>query len=490
MIARPKSKSTTYTIELMGDTGAGRHLGSVQAFVNQGVPEAAIKSVMRNTQFPVQFETGGGDQDGKKTITIKNPQMKHDALMYMLETCPLALSVGQIVNESKLPYVWIPDSVPFFAQPNTLKWSCPIKNRIPASRVRQNVPMFDIDVTLAHGMPAGVNEEPETAKPEEPVAEPADSLVAEPATVGEAPAEDDVPLVEIALSSPEYAKSVQHLSTHFPKNAHCEWCNRANLQAAPARRTNASEKVEPIESQPMSHIYEDHLVMGQRSEGSQKERACLLLIDSHTGLERAYPAPTKDQKHAREALQHFHCSRFPNSKTLFRSDCARELTGAAKDLGFIPDASLPQRRVHNARCENRINTVKRGARAALLQAGLPHAMWPECVQYITDARNFTLPSICDETQTRYEAAIGEQFTGKLVPFGALVYYRPYNANKSQPPLESWSKPGIMLGYQLRPGLKWGKGYKVLDYERLQARKQGMFSVITVPEIKLPVAEDG
>jgi hypothetical protein len=157
--------------------------------------------------------------------------------------------------------------------------------------------MFDIDVTLASGMPAGVNEEPEVAEEAAPEQTTAEPLAAEPTTTGESPAEDDTPLVEIALNSPEYAKSVEHLSTHFPKNPHCEWCNRANLQAAPARRTPAPEKAEPIETQPMSHIYGYHLVMGQRSEGSQKERACLLLIDSHTGLERAYPAPSKDQKH-------------------------------------------------------------------------------------------------------------------------------------------------------------------------------------------------
>ena len=187
MPARPRSRArtTTYTVELMGDTGAGRHLGSVQAFVNQGIPKEAITSVMRDTKFPVQFETGGGDQDGKQTIKIKNPNMKHDALMYMLETCPLALSVGQIVNESKLPFVWIPGSVPFFAQPKTLKWSCPLKHRIPASRVRQNVPMFDLEVTLAQGMPAGVAEEPSTSEPFVPVVDPQSvSVVAEPSTTG------------------------------------------------------------------------------------------------------------------------------------------------------------------------------------------------------------------------------------------------------------------------------------------------------------------
>ena len=84
----------------------------------------------------------------------------------------------------------------------------------------------------------------------------------------------------------------------------------------------------------MSHIYGDHMIMGQRSEGNQKERACLLLIDAHTGLERAYPAPGRDQKYVRQSLQHFHCSRYPETKTLFRTDCAKELTGAAKEFGF------------------------------------------------------------------------------------------------------------------------------------------------------------
>lgn len=484
MIARPKSpKLTTYVVELMGDSGAGRHLGSIQAFANQGIPEEAIKAVLRDTKFPVQFETGGGDQDGKKTITLKCPDMHHSSLMYMLENCPLALSIGQIVNESKLPCVWIPGQVPFFAKPESLKWNCHPKNRINASRVRQNVPMFDLSITVASGMPATVSKEsePAVAEAQEPEASPVQS---------EVPVSDESPIVEIALNSAEYANSVEHLSTHFPKNTHCKWCQRANLQAAPARRSPApTSDVEPLQTMPMSHIYGDHMIMGQRSEGSQKERACLLLIDSHTGLERAYPAPTRDQKHAREALQHFHCTRHANTKTLFRSDCAKELTGAARDLGFVTDPSLPQRRVHNARCENRINTVKRGARAALLQSGLPHNMWPECVQYITDARSFILPSMCDDSQSRYKAATGEDFAGKIVPFGSLVYYRPYNANKSQSPLEAWSKPGIMLGYQMRPGLKWGKGYRILDYARLQSRQSNAFSVIIVPEISIPVGSD-
>ncbi len=43
---------------------------------------------------------------------------------------------------------------------------------------------------------------------------------------------------------------------------------------------------------------------------------------------------------------------------------------------------------------------------------------------------------------------------------------------------------------MRPGLKWSRGYKVLDYVKLQERKPGAFSVITVPEISVPKDPQG
>ena len=64
--APAKPKAQRYIVELMGDTGAGRHLGSLQAFVKQGIHERVVKSATRQTQFPIQFETGGGEQEVKR----------------------------------------------------------------------------------------------------------------------------------------------------------------------------------------------------------------------------------------------------------------------------------------------------------------------------------------------------------------------------------------------------------------------------------------
>jgi hypothetical protein len=144
----------------MGDTGAGRHLGSIAAFTNQGVPEKVVKSATRETQFPIQFETGGGEQGGRSTISVSCHDMKHDALLYLLDSCPLALSIGQVVNESGLPFIWVPGELPFFAKPGSLKWSCAKTNRINASRVYQNVPMFEFEISIVPGLPAKLSVKP------------------------------------------------------------------------------------------------------------------------------------------------------------------------------------------------------------------------------------------------------------------------------------------------------------------------------------------
>ena len=157
---------------------------------------------------------------------------------------------------------------------------------------------------------------------------------------------------------------------------------------------------------------------------------------------------------------------------------------------MMADPSLPQRHVHNVRCENRINTVKRGARASLLQAGLPHTLWPECIQHITDVRTFTLSADNNPDITRYQSLHGVAFPGKVIPFGCLVYYRPYEANTSQMPLEAWTKPGLFLGYSMKHGIMWNKGYKVVDYDKLQQRQGRHIYAANIPEVRLPLDENG
>lgn len=124
------------------------------------------------------------------------------------------------------------------------------------------------------------------------------------------------------------------------------------------------------------------------------------------------------------------------------SDSAQELTEAVKQLGWLPELSLPNDPFRNSKLESNIRRVKEGTRAIHLAAGFPHELWPRSVEYFCVAKSFTTltpihPNDSDEVKrwkqglTCYEVANGgEPFEGKRVSLGALVYYKPpHHTNK-------------------------------------------------------------
>ena len=89
-IARASSQPGTGTVALewLGDTGAGRDLGSVRAFKEQGVSEDILNQVVRETAEPLAFQTGGGPKKGKTTVGCQGA-MTGSRDMYMLADCPI-----------------------------------------------------------------------------------------------------------------------------------------------------------------------------------------------------------------------------------------------------------------------------------------------------------------------------------------------------------------------------------------------------------------
>ena len=101
-----------YTFEWAADTAAGRHLGSHQALLEQGIPSSAFQSCLRVTDSPVTFSTGGGPQPGAQTLSMNCNNMP-EANHYFLEPCPVVRSTGLDVKSGKA-FVWIAGSLPFF----------------------------------------------------------------------------------------------------------------------------------------------------------------------------------------------------------------------------------------------------------------------------------------------------------------------------------------------------------------------------------------
>ena len=548
MAAAPILSSNVFKIEALGDTGAGRNMGSEAALIAQGIPQDLVQSAVRESSQPIIFETGGGNIDADNTICLKSLRGKVGMdNTYMLPESPLALSVGTQVLEKNKPFVWLPsEGKPFFAdKEENLKVTCASKNRTYAKRIEENVPIFEILTRIAPGAAGKIanqsdpptsdtavgGEDPGIAGKTMSAAHadclPGDEVAADgrplsggssgsssslnpdaeqsPATAVEdaaatsessAAGDGDTAAAEDLESKP--GMSNHHSLTHFPKDPSCAICNQCKIKASPARRQTVEQKLKKLATAtaPMQHILGDMLVLTQpegpdptlpvqgacASSGSKSSKASLrpvvhapaafVCVDLYSDAESIIPLKNHSSKQIEAAIRDFQGGLCDKTFRHLSSDAQPAIAAACNAIGLINDKSLPHRRVHNARCERRILELQESARCSLYQSGLPLDFTDEALEYTGRIRNFTLLSPCASAEdsrfgkTRYEVLHNQPFGGFLIPFGALVFYRPYDPKESLHTLSARTRPGIFLGYETSPGCLWKGGYRILDYTSL------------------------
>ena len=92
--------------------------------------------------------------------------------------------------------------------------------------------------------------------------------------------------------------------------------------------------------------------------------------DRFSGAVLVYPQSERNEQANYESLRHFAGKYLSGKKgVLFVSDNAKELTGAASRLGWIPDPSVPGFWPYNANCEREVRAFKELARPAHVAAG-------------------------------------------------------------------------------------------------------------------------
>ena len=147
------------SVEWAADSAAGRHLGSHQALLEQGIPSSALQSCLRATDNPVTSSTGGGPQPGVQTLSMNCNNMP-EANHYFLESCPAVQSTGLDVESGKA-FIWIPVSLPFFvSDASKLRIKCPEELKHYAVRVEEHVPIFESKARFSRGLAATVSREP------------------------------------------------------------------------------------------------------------------------------------------------------------------------------------------------------------------------------------------------------------------------------------------------------------------------------------------
>ena len=144
--------STSFCVDWIADSGAGRSLGCVSSLEAGGIPSGLIKDNTTVTEFPIDFATGGGSRRGDQTIGYEGDVFGHTNAYLLPKGCPLVRSLGEIVNQQDRPFVWLPGELPFFVtKSHFLQVSCAEGDR---SRIEENVPIFRENIKIVPGMPS------------------------------------------------------------------------------------------------------------------------------------------------------------------------------------------------------------------------------------------------------------------------------------------------------------------------------------------------
>ena len=470
------------TLEWCADTGAGRHLTSFEALSSQGFQYDVVSSFANDSSENLKFSTGGGEKASSQTVGLRDSSgFLSDANHFLLESCPLVRSIGLDVEQGGFGFVWMPNSLPYFVRdPSKCNIMCDESNKFYASRVSQNVPFFKNQFTVIPGVPAAVDPgDIEVVTPPDLVEEPAVSAVEPDVDVGDRSSvaaevreiAPDVPLPKLPESTVQAraeAVSIEHRISHFPKHPLCDICNRDKLFSKRIRshRVEDPESDLPDPSSFGEQVAIDHMIVSKSSGG--REFVVLIVYDTFSGILNAYPASSKSSDFVYTSLKHFVGLRYQNPGTICRSDAAPELVKAIRDLGWLPETSLPRHWPHNSKCERAIRSFEECCRCLHLQAGfaIMPRLWSTTCRYAAVAMSID----------KWDTAFGSSFPGANYALGQLVFYRTKSQYK--PKLEPNAQPALMAGWKLDFGLRYKGVLIVLDYEAL---REGKIVIVPAPD---------
>ena len=132
------SEGNSYELEWIADSGAGRSLASHEALSAQGI---FLDERLCYDDEPIVFETGNG-RTTSGSVLYTSGSTFGDSRSYMLPSCPIVRSMGEIVQSGK-PFLWLPDKMPMFLEDSdAIQYSLDASKVHEARKVEDHVPIF------------------------------------------------------------------------------------------------------------------------------------------------------------------------------------------------------------------------------------------------------------------------------------------------------------------------------------------------------------
>ena len=136
-------------------------------------------------------------------------------------------------------------------------------------------------------------------------------------------------------------------------------------------------------------IEADHMFPSQEAKGLSDEQSALVVRNKFSDIILLYPQSECNDQTNYKSFRHFAGKYLSDKKdVLFVSDNAKELTGAASRLDWIPDPSVPRYWPHNANCAREVRAIKELARPAHVAARFHRKLWPLFIDFTAKARTF------------------------------------------------------------------------------------------------------
>ena len=473
--------SSTFDLEWIADSGAGRDLGSERAFVQQGIPKEKFYEHISSVH-PTKFETGNGTFTSDTCVDLQGESFGQ-AKFNVMDDCPLVRSLGKVVSSGK-PFVWMPGEMPFFANSSDdVQIAADESQLLYAQRVEDFVPIFreNFKAAVSKALAGGSIEDdvvPECPPPSDP--------------------EDEDKFVDNGQGGEDLmreAMSIRHRISHMPKNPYCEVCRRARMYKAKTVKVRhnpleARGNLEPV-TKFGQRIASDFVVVNKTSDGT-RESYVQVVRDEYSGYLVAYPVTKHDTETVTRNLLAFLGPAYHSTPTIMcKSDNAREFQASCNVLGFVHEPTLARRFPHNSKLERDIRTLEEITRSVHLAAGfhVVKDLWKCAVSYASVAMNQYHPlrgTDAEESSNRFVRATGSEFSGRELLLGQLVYVRkdPLERHK----FEAAASPALFAGWRFDSGpLSFKNVYYVLDYESVRTQKAGYSITTAVPceEVYVP-----
>ena len=95
---KPRAQpSVQFQVERICDSGAATALGSIEAWVKQGLPQQVVNENLTTSSAPANFATGGGARSASSAWTVSSDVAGDQQAYNLRRSCPLVFSQGQVV---------------------------------------------------------------------------------------------------------------------------------------------------------------------------------------------------------------------------------------------------------------------------------------------------------------------------------------------------------------------------------------------------------